>query len=125
MSGRGAAQTLEAGAGPHVDAIESHPYTMPYPEMGPGALDIAAGRQAWKCKEALGFQAYPEMFGFLRKRFAPYRIDFEIWAKEWNFVPTRELSPYRGNSEIVEAKQAARFFLVNTLCRGARRSVVP
>lgn len=110
------AQALEAGAGPHLDAIAFHPYTMPYPEMGLGALDVVAGKQAWKSKEELGFQTYPEMLAFLRKRFAPYRTDFEIWANEWNAVPTRELSPYRGNSEIVEAKQAARFFLVNTLC---------
>lgn len=110
------AQALESGAGPHLDAIAFHPYTMPYPEMGLGALDVVAGKQAWKSKEELGFQTYPEMLAFLRQRFAPYRTDFEIWANEWNAVPTRELSPYRGNSEIVETKQAARFFLVNTLC---------
>jgi hypothetical protein len=110
------AQALEAGAGPHLDAIAFHPYTMTYPEMGLGALDVVAGKQAWKSKEELGFQTYPEMLAFLRQRFAPYRADFEIWANEWNAGPTRELSPYRGNSEIVEAKQAARFFLVNTLC---------
>ena len=110
------AQALEEGAGPHLDAVAFHPYTMPHPEMGLGALDVVAGKQAWKSKEELGFQTYPEMLAFLRKRFAPYRNDFEIWSNEWNAVPTRELSPYRGNSEIAEAKQAARFFLVNTLC---------
>lgn len=108
-------QALEEGGGKCLDAIAFHPYTMPYPEMGLGALDIVDGKQAWKDKKELGYDTCVEMIKFYRETFAKYNPDFEFWANEWNAVPTREDSPYRGLSEIQEAKQIARFFLMATL----------
>lgn len=110
------AAALAAGGRPSFDALAFHPYTMATPELGVGALDVIAGRQAWRPKEELGYSTYPEMLAYLRHRLCPDRPHVALWANEWNVVPTRELSPYQGQSEIVEAKQAARFFLVNTLC---------
>ena len=109
------AAALEEGGGKYLDAFAFHPYTMPYPEMGLGALDIVDGKQAWKSKEDNGYTTYAEMIAFLKKHFAKYNPNFEVWANEWNACPTRDLSAYKGNSEIVEAKQGARFFLMNTL----------
>jgi len=108
-------QALAEGAGPYLDGIAFHPYTMPYPEMGLGALDVIDGKQVGKSKEELGFRTYREMLAFLRKTFEPFIPKCEIWANEWNAMPTREDVPYRGTGEICVAKQAARFFLMNTL----------
>ena len=109
------AEALEEGGGAYLDGFAFHPYTMPYPEMGLGSLDVIDGKQQGKSAAELGYTTYAEMLAFLRTTFAPYNPDFEIWANEWNAIPTSLDSPYRGGSEITEAKQAARFFLVNTL----------
>lgn len=107
--------SLEEGAGPYIDAIAFHPYTMPYPEMGLGALDVVDGKQVSRDKKEFGYTTYTEMLEFYRKTFSKYNPNLEFWANEWNACPSREDSPYPGMSELSEAKQAARFYLVNTL----------
>ena len=108
-------QALDEGAGPYLDAIAFHPYTMPYPEMGLGALDVVDGKQMGRDKKEFGYTTYREMLDFHRKTFAKYNPNFEYWADEWNAIPTREDSAYHGCSEIQEAKHAARFFAMSTL----------
>jgi len=108
-------QALEQGGGKYIDYIAFHPYTMPYPEMGLGSLDIIDGTQLGKTKEELGYTTYAEMLQFYRKTFSQFNPNIKFWADEWNAIPTREDSPYKSISEIEEAKQCARFFLVNTL----------
>lgn len=108
-------QSLEEGAGPYLDAIAFHPYTMPYPEMGLGALDVVDGKQVGRDKKEFGYNTYPEMVAFLKKTFSRFNPNLDLWADEWNAISSREDMPYRGISEISEAKEAARFCLVNTL----------
>ena len=106
-------QALEEGAGPYLDAIAFHPYTMPYPEMGLGSLDVIDGKQQGKPADQLGFRTYAEMLEFLKKTFHRFNPNLEFWADEWNAIPKREDSPYNGLSELQEAKHGARFFLYN------------
>ena len=108
-------QTLEQGAGPYLDAIAFHPYGMPSPDMGLGALDVVDGKQVGRDKKEFGYNTYPEMVDFLRETFSRFNPNLEYWADEWNAITTREDMPYPGLSEISEAKHAARFCLVNTL----------
>ena len=37
--------SLQQGGGQYLDAVAFHPYTMPYPEMGLGSLDVIDGKQ--------------------------------------------------------------------------------
>ncbi len=108
-------QALDEGGGKYLDAIAFHPYTMPYPEMGLGALDVVDGAQKGREKSEFGYTTYREMLDFYRRTFSKYNPNFQFWADEWNAIPSREDSPYRGLSEIQEAKQAARFFTMATL----------
>ncbi len=106
---------LEVGGGPYIDAIAFHPYTMPYPEMGLGALDVVDGKQIGRDKKEFGYSTYLEMIEFYRKHFSKYNPNLEFWANEWNAIPTVEDSPYKGVSELQSAKQCARFFIMATL----------
>lgn len=106
---------LAEGGGPHLDAVAFHPYGAPYPEAGVGSLDVIDGKQVSRSPAELGFRTNQEMLDFLRRTFSPFNPHFEYWSNEWNAIPTREDMPYKGGTEITEAKQAARFFLQGTL----------
>jgi hypothetical protein len=108
-------QSLEQGGGKYLDAIAFHPYSMPCPEMGLGSLDVVDGKQQSYDKSEYGYKTYREMLHFYRRTMSKYNPNFEYWADEWNAIPTREDSPYRGISEIQEAKHVARFFTMATL----------
>jgi len=108
-------ESLEQGAGPYLDGIAFHPYGMPYPEQGVGALDVVNGKQVGRDKKEFGYNSYAEMIDFLKKTFSRFNPNLEFWADEWNAISSREDTPYPGISEISEAKQVARFCLVNTL----------
>ena len=103
------------GGGPYVDAVAFHPYGMPYPELGVGALDVVEGRQQSFPPEKFGYKTYEEMLDFLRKKFAPYNPKLELWADEWNAIPDREDGFEFHLSELDEAKQVARFFTMATV----------
>ena len=107
--------SLQQGGGKYLDAIAFHPYTMPYPEMGLGSLDIIDGKQQGRTPSDLGFKTWPEMVAFLRKTFSPFNPRFEYWADEWNAIPDVQDGLQFGFGELTEAKQAARFFLGCTL----------
>ncbi|MDM8006026.1 MAG: discoidin domain-containing protein [Phycisphaerae bacterium] len=119
-------KALAEGGGPHLDAVAFHPYGVPYPEAGAGSLDIIDGKQVSRSPAELGFNTHREMLDFLRRTFSPFNPHCEYWANEWNAIPTREDMPYKGGTEITEAKQAARFFLQGTLTgvRSVWRSLV-
>ncbi len=108
-------KALAEGGGPYLDAVAFHPYGVSYPEAGVGSLDIIDGRQMRRTPAELGYNTNREMLAFLRTALGPFKPHFEIWANEWNAIPTREDSPYSGGTEITEAKQAARLFLEGTL----------
>jgi hypothetical protein len=110
------ARALElGGGGPYVNGIAFHPYGMTQPELGLGALDVVDGKQQSFTPEQLGYKTYQEMLDYLRKKFAPYNAKLDLWADEWNAIPDREGGLEFDSSEIVEAKQAARFFTMATL----------
>ena len=107
--------SLQRGGGQYLDAVAFHPYTMPYPEMGLGSLDVIDGKQQGRTPAELGFKTWPEMIAFLRKTFSPFNPRFEYWADEWNAIPDMEDGLQSGFGELAEAKQAARFYLGCTL----------
>ncbi len=108
-------EALEQGAGPYLDAIGFHPYTMAWPELGLGSLDVVDGKQVSVSKEDLGFETWEEMLAFLKAKFEKYNPGFEFWANEWNAISDRLDAYQSGTSELAEAKQGARFFLMGTL----------
>ncbi|MHB1460179.1 MAG: discoidin domain-containing protein [Armatimonadota bacterium] len=103
------------GVGPYIDAISYHPYTMPFPEGSPGALDVVGGKQVGKSAAELGISTMEELLSLLRFITMKYNPKLEFWADEWCPVPTREDTPYVGCSELAQAKYIARFFLMGTL----------
>ena len=107
--------SLQQGGGRYLDAVAFHPYTMPYPEMGLGSLDIIDGKQQGRTPADLGFKTWPEMISFLKKTFSPFNPRFEYRADEWNAIPDVQDGLQFGFGELTEAKQAARFFLGCTL----------
>jgi len=108
-------EALQEGGGRYLDAIAFHPYTMPYPEMGLGSLDVIGGKQVGRSAADLGFKTWPEMLAFLRKTFGSFNPTFEYWADEWNAIPDMMDGLHFGLGEVAEAKHAARFFLNCTL----------
>ncbi|MEI7937421.1 MAG: discoidin domain-containing protein [Verrucomicrobiota bacterium] len=107
--------SLQQGGGKFLDGVAFHPYTMPYPEMGLGSLDVIDGKQQGRTPADLGFKTWLEMISFLRKTFSPFNPRFEYWANEWNAIPDVEDGLQSGFGELAEAKQAARFYLGCTL----------
>ncbi|MEI6915138.1 MAG: hypothetical protein WCL39_08420 [Armatimonadota bacterium] len=98
---------LEEGAGPYIDVVAFHPYGHPTPEGVPSHYLMYEGLKTSEWKPRPDYiKTYEQQIGEMRKLFAKWTPEVEVWADEMNWMAPGEPSDQAGFGDQSELNQA-------------------